>query len=98
MKRAGKTPPFRDPRGEPVPGSIAEVRYLRIGGIDQWAPIRGERAVPPETSLRYFDALTAPSKTLVWFEESGYEPFVDEPAKFYAAMVEMVRPAEVVPQ
>ena len=39
MKQAGKTPPFRDSRDEPVPGSIAEVRYLRIGGIDQWALI-----------------------------------------------------------
>lgn len=25
------------------------------------------------------DALTAPSKKLVWFEQSGHEPFVDEP-------------------
>ncbi len=45
-----------------------------------------------ETSVAYFDALTAPSKTLVWFEASGHEPFVDEPAKFNAAMAELVRP------
>jgi hypothetical protein len=37
-------------------------------------------------------------KTVIWFEESGHEPFVDEPAKYNAAMVEMVRPAAVVPQ
>jgi pimeloyl-ACP methyl ester carboxylesterase len=41
----------------------------------------------------YFDALTAPSKQLVWFEESGHEPFVDEPAKFNRMMMELVRPA-----
>ena len=55
-----------------------------LGRRDHW--------VPPETSVAYFDALTAPSKKLVWFEESGHEPFVDEPARFNAAMAELVRP------
>jgi pimeloyl-ACP methyl ester carboxylesterase len=54
---------------------------------------RRDRWVPPETSVAYFDALVAPSKTLVWFERSGHEPFVDEPAKFNAVMAEVVRPA-----
>ena len=43
--------------------------------------------------MAYIDVLSAPSKELVWFEESGHEPFVDEPAKFNAAMVGLVRPA-----
>jgi pimeloyl-ACP methyl ester carboxylesterase len=42
--------------------------------------------------VAYFDALTAPSKRLVWFEESGHQPFVDEPAWFNAAMAELARP------
>jgi pimeloyl-ACP methyl ester carboxylesterase len=54
---------------------------------------RNDHFVPPETSVAYFDALTAPSKKLVWFERSGHEPFVDEPDKFNAAMVEAVRAA-----
>ena len=58
--------------------------FLFLGRRDHW--------VPPESSVAYFDALTAPSKRLVWFEESGHEPFVDEPAKFNAAMAELVRP------
>jgi pimeloyl-ACP methyl ester carboxylesterase len=41
--------------------------------------------------VAYFDALTAPSKKLLWFEHSGHEPFADEPAKFNAAMTEHVR-------
>jgi pimeloyl-ACP methyl ester carboxylesterase len=45
--------------------------------------------------VAYFDALTASSKRLVWFEESGHEPFVDEPAKFNAAMLDLVRPVAV---
>jgi pimeloyl-ACP methyl ester carboxylesterase len=53
---------------------------------------RKDRWVPAEISVAFIDALTAPSKTLVWFEESGHEPFMDEPAKFNAAMTELVRP------
>jgi pimeloyl-ACP methyl ester carboxylesterase len=52
-----------------------------------------DRWVPPETSVEYFDALTAPKKTLLRFEGSGHEMFADEPDKFNRAMVELVRPA-----
>jgi pimeloyl-ACP methyl ester carboxylesterase len=58
--------------------------FFFLGRKDHW--------VPSEISLAYIDALTAPSKKLVWFEQSGHEPFVDEPAKFNAAMAELVRP------
>jgi pimeloyl-ACP methyl ester carboxylesterase len=58
--------------------------FFLLGRRDHW--------VPAETSVAYFDALSAPSKKLVWFEESGHEPFMDEPAKFDAAMVDLVRP------
>jgi pimeloyl-ACP methyl ester carboxylesterase len=59
--------------------------FFFLGRRDHW--------VAPEVSVAYFDALIAPSKKLVWFEESGHEPFVDEPARFNAAMLELVRPA-----
>jgi len=58
--------------------------FFFLGRKDHW--------VAPEVSVAYLDALTAPSKKLVWFEDSGHEPFVDEPAKFNAAMAELVRP------
>jgi pimeloyl-ACP methyl ester carboxylesterase len=58
--------------------------FFFLGRRDHW--------VPPETSVAYFDALTAPSKKVVWFEESGHEPFVDEAAKFNRMMVDLVRP------
>ena len=54
---------------------------------------RGDPWIPAETSVAYFDALRAPSKKLVWFDESGHEPFVDEPSKFVAAMLDLVRPS-----
>jgi pimeloyl-ACP methyl ester carboxylesterase len=63
--------------------------FLLLGRLDHW--------VPPGTSLAYFDALTAPSKRLVWFEESSHEPFVDEPAKFTNVMRDLVRPVLSAP-
>jgi pimeloyl-ACP methyl ester carboxylesterase len=59
--------------------------FFFLGTRDHW--------VPPETTVAYFNALTAPSKTLVWFERSGHEMFADEPDKFNRTMVELVRPA-----
>ena len=35
---------------------------------------RHDHVVAAETSVAYFDMLTAPSKKLVWFEESAHEP------------------------
>lgn len=59
--------------------------FFLLGRKDLW--------VPPDTSVAYFDALTAPAKQLVWFEDSGHEPFVDEPEKFNTTMAELVRRA-----
>jgi pimeloyl-ACP methyl ester carboxylesterase len=53
---------------------------------------RHDRWVPPETSVTYLNMLAAPSKTLIWFDESGHEPFVDEADKFNTLMAELVRP------
>jgi pimeloyl-ACP methyl ester carboxylesterase len=58
--------------------------FFFLGRKDHW--------VPPEASLAYYEALTAPAKKLIWFERSGHEPFADEPAKFNSAMAELVRP------
>ena len=58
----------------------------------------GNHWVPPEKSAADGEVFVARMKRLVWFEESGREPFVDEPAEFNAAMVEMVPAAAVVPR
>jgi pimeloyl-ACP methyl ester carboxylesterase len=39
MRHLRRTPPFRGPR--------AEVAYRRLGRLDQWVMIRGERAANP---------------------------------------------------
>lgn len=53
---------------------------------------RHDHVIDAETSAAYFDALVAPSKTLVWFEDSAHEPPAEEPAKFLRVMRELVRP------
>ncbi|HKW00311.1 MAG TPA: alpha/beta fold hydrolase [Vicinamibacterales bacterium] len=62
---------------------------IMAGRHDHW--------VPCETSVAYFNALVAPSKTFVRFEESGHEAFVDEPEKFNRTMVELVQPLAAAP-
>ena len=64
--------------------ALAMPVFFFLGRRDHW--------VPPEASVAYFNALEAPSKTLVWFEASGHEPFADEAEKFNASMIELVRP------
>lgn len=56
--------------------------YFFLGRHDHW--------VCPEVSLAYFDRLRAPKKQLVWFEKSGHEPFMDEPDKFNAKVIEVL--------
>ena len=53
---------------------------------------RHDHQVACETSAAYFDKLIAPSKQLVWFDESAHMPPFEEPAKFNATMVELVAP------
>lgn len=53
---------------------------------------RHDHVIAAETSAAYFESLAAPSKTLVWFEESAHEPPFEEPSKFNRAMAKLVRP------
>ena len=38
----------------------------------------------------YYEALEAPKKELVWFEESAHSPNIEEPERFNRLMVEKV--------
>ena len=84
MRHLGKTPPFRGPHGELVPGSIAEVDYLHLGGLDQWVMIRGESLTNPPlillhggpglSEMRFFRHFNAPlekSFTVVNWDQRG---------------------------
>lgn len=58
--------------------------FFMLGRKDHW--------VPAQASIEYIDALTAPSKQVIWFDEASHEIFADEPEKFNATMIEVVLP------
>ena len=43
----GHTEPFRGPDGNVLANSVAEAKYVRLGGVDQWVMIRGENVANP---------------------------------------------------
>jgi pimeloyl-ACP methyl ester carboxylesterase/membrane protease YdiL (CAAX protease family) len=45
--RFSHTEPFRGPDGNVLVNSVAEVRYVRLGGVDQWVMIRGKNVANP---------------------------------------------------
>lgn len=53
---------------------------------------RHDYNTPFELVQRYFDQLRAPKKKLIWFEESGHAPYVEEPEKFDNLMISVVLP------
>jgi pimeloyl-ACP methyl ester carboxylesterase len=53
---------------------------------------RYDHEVPAELSARYFAALKAPKKELVWFERSAHMPNTEEPEKFNRLLIERIRP------
>ena len=54
---------------------------------------RHDREVPSELSARYFEALKAPAKQLVWFESSAHMVHSEERDSFNALLIETVLPA-----
>jgi pimeloyl-ACP methyl ester carboxylesterase len=78
------TPPFRDARGEVLPGSIAEAGYRPLGGLRQWVMIRGRSLTHPPLILlhggpgmsetawfRYFNAPLEDCFTVVYWDQRG---------------------------
>ena len=53
---------------------------------------RHDHQVVAETSAAYFEKLIAPSKQLVWFEDSAHMPPFEEAEKFNAKLIELVAP------
>ena len=53
---------------------------------------RFDHEVPSDIAARYFEALRAPAKELLWFERSAHMPNAEEPKLFTRMMVEKVLP------
>lgn len=51
MKHLEKTPFSHGPKSEILLGSIAEIGYLRLGGLDQWVMMCGESCANPPLIL-----------------------------------------------
>lgn len=47
VTRLGRTPPFRDASGEVLPGSVASIERVRLGGVEQSIVIRGRSTKAP---------------------------------------------------
>jgi pimeloyl-ACP methyl ester carboxylesterase/membrane protease YdiL (CAAX protease family) len=45
--RVGHTTPFREANGNILLNSVAEAKYVRLGGVDQWVMIRGANVANP---------------------------------------------------
>ena len=61
-----------------VPVYFFEGRYDRIA------------ACAPELVVEYCETLDAPSKEIVWFENSAHHPNIDEPDKFQQVLIDKV--------
>jgi len=78
---------------------------LYLGDVDLFAQVprvdvpvyfclgRHDYEVPSVLSAKYFEAMEAPRKQLVWFEHSSHMPNTEEKDKFNAFMIDTVLPA-----
>lgn len=85
-------------------GAFAGMRLLwpQILSIDLFARVpelkvpvwfllgRHDQEAPAAVAERYLEALAAPRKTLVWFEQSAHFPNVEEPDEFHRVLIERV--------
>jgi pimeloyl-ACP methyl ester carboxylesterase len=50
---------------------------------------RLDQVAPGEATQRFYDSLKAPSKQLVWFENSAHTPQFDEPGNFRQLLLDV---------
>jgi proline iminopeptidase len=56
---------------------------------------RSDHVTDAGLAYQYFERIIAPQKGFVWFERSGHNPHLEEPAKFNDWMITQVRPVAV---
>lgn len=59
---------------------------------------RRDTTTPPQIAVDWLARLTAPSKRVVWFENSAHLPMIEEPGTMLHALLTQVRPLAVAPQ
>ena len=76
--------------GEVLTLDMSEVHELKV-------PLflfegRHDHNVSSEVAAQWFETVKAPSKQLVWFEQSAHEVMIEEPGKTLLTLVQQVRP------
>ncbi len=79
--------------GEVLTLDMSEVHELKV-------PLflfegRHDHNVSSEVAAQWFETVKAPSKQLVWFEQSAHEVMIEEPGKTLLTLVQQVRPIAV---
>lgn len=74
---------------------LADIDFLPLKRVD--VPIvfllgRHDTTTPSEIADRWLAAVRAPTKRIVWFENSAHLPIVEEPGRTLMALVDQVRP------
>ncbi|HHC30177.1 MAG TPA: alpha/beta hydrolase [Rhodobacterales bacterium] len=80
----GSTPAFTDPNGAPVPGAVAEERWIELGGVRQYVLLRGRDRTAPllinvhggpgmsERALyRYHNAMLEDHFVVIYWDQRG---------------------------
>ncbi len=84
MRHPGNTLPFLATTGGILHGSIAEIKYFPIGGVQQWVMIRGENVANPVLVLvhggpgfsemrlfRHFNTALEKAFTVIYWDQRG---------------------------
>jgi pimeloyl-ACP methyl ester carboxylesterase len=95
------TPVILGADGDPLPGSIASLEKVKLGGVDQWLIIHGHDVNKPvllflsggpgaseAARVLRFNA----EKELIFFEDSGHGMIWQETDKFHNLMVNTILP------
>ena len=74
---------------------LADISFAKLNRVG--IPVvlflgRHDYTVPSPIAAEWFERLRAPSKTVVWFENSAHLPMVEEPGRMLEALLKHVRP------
>lgn len=75
--------------------TLSDITFEKVHELD--VPIimllgRHDHTTPTSIAVAWMQALAAPKKQIVWFENSAHLPFIEEPGRFFAALLQDVRP------